>query len=249
MTIIDRARRNRIDPDRFAEELARHLQHVNAANPPAKAWSGPAAGVHDATDTARESLDRAAELARSLGRDLVKAGGELHLDGRLDEVGQRIRATASATALRAVIARLERELPEMDRDRYSRAYHRGRTQARSKYLVVGIAAGTAAGIVAALLLDPRHGPQRRERFTRKARSLTQGLRRQASAKDSCVSGRARGRAIERGLMQSGATAAADPETTAIEMAPPVGMVPAVEVALPDAADAGIADADAPGQIG
>jgi hypothetical protein len=235
MTIIDlartarSARSNRIGPDRFADELARHLQDVDAANSPAKARYGPAGAVHDATDTARESLDRAAELARGLGRDLVKAGGDLHLDGRLDEVGQRIRATASASALRAVIARLERELPEMDRDRYSRAYHRGRAQARSKYLLVGIAAGATAGVVAALLLDPRHGTQRRERFTSKASSLTQGLRQQASGKARCVSDRARAMAIKRGLMQSGA--GADPQTAAgaVEMVPPVEAVPAEAV--------------------
>ena len=229
MTILDRARsarRIRIDPDRFADELARHLQDIAAANVPAKARYGTAGAVRDATDTARESLDRAAGLARSLGQDLAKAGGELHLDGRLDEVGQRIRATASATALRAVIARLERELPEVDRDRYSRAYHRGRAQARSKYLVVGIAAGAIAGVVVALLLDPRHGAERRERFTRKASGLTQGLQRRASSQAMSVVERARGVAIARRLMESGGGAA--PESA--EKAAAVEAVPVVEPA-------------------
>ena len=96
--------------------------------------------------------------------DIAHAGDKVQADDPLDEVGQRLRAVASTTAIRALIARLERELPDTDRDRYARAFARGRAQGRSKYLAVGIVAGVTTGIVAALLLEPGHGKERRDRI-------------------------------------------------------------------------------------
>jgi gas vesicle protein len=105
------------------------------------------------------------------------------------------------------VARLEKELPEGDRDRYQRAYVRGRTQARSKYLAVGIAAGIGAGIVAAILLDPKHGKERREAIAQKTSSLTKSAGRTVAGKAKYASDRARGVAIERGMLKP---PAADP---------------------------------------
>ena len=151
MTILDRTRdtgRIRIDATRFADELARRLPDADQFDI-TKARETAGIAVHDAADRARESFDQAAELVRVLRSDIAHAGDKVQADGPLDEVGQRLRAVASTTAIRALIARLERELPDTDRDRYARAFARGRAQGRSKYLAVGIAAGVTAGIVAA----------------------------------------------------------------------------------------------------
>ncbi len=117
-----------------------------------------------AAESARTSLDRVAELARD-------AVAGLELDRHADDIGQRVRGVVQTTAVRAAIARLERELPEGERNRYNRAYLRGRTQARSIWLTVGIAAGVSVGIAGALLLDPKNGKARREALKARARSL------------------------------------------------------------------------------
>ena len=174
MTILDRAPdigSIRIDAARFADELARRLPDADQFDI-TKARETAGIAVHDAADRARESFDQAAELVRVLRSDIAHAGDKVQADDPLDEVGQRLRAVASTTAIRALIARLERELPDTDRDRYARAFARGRAQGRSKYLAVGIAAGVTAGIVAALLLEPGHGKERRDRIGRKVSSLT-----------------------------------------------------------------------------
>jgi len=141
MASIDEAlggRRIRIDPDRFAEEFAKVIHDVDASEPLSRA--------RDAAGSARGSLDHATVVARELGRDLrrdigrdlAKAGGEFQLDERIDEMAGRIRAVGSTTAVRALVARLERDLPDTDRDRYDRAYARGWIQARSTFLAVGL---------------------------------------------------------------------------------------------------------------
>jgi gas vesicle protein len=127
--------------------------------------TGPAA------EAARASLDRVSELAREAAADLARASSGLELDRHLDDAGQKVRGAIQASAIRAAIARLERELPETDRDRYTRAYLRGRTQGRSLYLGVGLTAGIVAGVTAALLLEPRNGPRRRAAIRARLRSL------------------------------------------------------------------------------
>ena len=176
MTILDRTPdtgRLRIDATRFADELARRLPEADQFDL-TKARETAGTAVHDAAERARETFDQAAEMVRVLRSDIAHAGDKVQADGPLDEVGQRVRAVVSTTAIRALIARLERELPDTDRDRYARAFARGRAQGRSKHVAVGLAAGVSAGIVAALLLEPEHGKVRRERIGRKVSSLTTG---------------------------------------------------------------------------
>ncbi len=117
-----------------------------------------------AAETARTSLDRVTELAR-------EAIAGLELERHRDEAGDKVRNVVHTTAVRAAIARLERELPENERNRYNRAYLRGRTQARSVWLTVGIAAGVGLGVAAAVLLDPRNGKARRDALKARARTL------------------------------------------------------------------------------
>lgn len=117
-----------------------------------------------AAESARTSFDRVADLARD-------AVAGLELDRHADDLGQKVRDVVQTNVVRAAILRLERELPEVERNRYNRAYIRGRTQARSLWLTVGIAAGVSVGVTAALLLDPKHGKARREVLKARARSL------------------------------------------------------------------------------
>ena len=203
MTILDRARdtgRIRIDAARFTDELARRLPDADQFDI-AKARETAGIAVHDAAERARESFDQAADLVRVFRSDIAHAGDKVQADGPLDEVGQRLRAVASTTAIRALIARLERELPDTDRDRYARAFARGRAQGRSRYLAVGIAAGVTTGIVAALLLEPGHGKERRDRIGSKASSLTAGVSTRVASTAKVAQDRARGIAVQRGLVK------------------------------------------------
>jgi hypothetical protein len=117
-----------------------------------------------AAESARSSFDRVAEIARD-------AVAGLELDRHADDLGQKVRDAVQVNVVRAAISRLERELPEVERNRYNRAYLRGRAQGRSIWLTVGIAAGVSVGVAAAVLLDPRHGKTRREALKARARSL------------------------------------------------------------------------------
>lgn len=247
MTILDRAQdtgRIRIDTARFTDELARRLPDADQFDiTRARETAGTA--VHDAADRARESFDHAAELVRVLRGDIAHAGDKVQADGPLDEVGQRLRAVASTTAIRALVARLERELPDTDRDRYARAFARGRAQGRSKYLALGIAAGVTAGIVAAALLEPGHGKERRDRIGGKVSSLTTGISARAASTAKVAGDRARGIAVQRGLVKP---EAGTPESvTAAVAGEPVAPEVTDTSAVADAAAGVIAavEADAP----
>ena len=170
----------------------------------------------------------ATATVNDLRRDLTKAGSDLNLDGRLDEMGEKIRQAVSTPALRTIIARLERELPDTDTDRYERAYTRGRMQARSIYLGLGLAAGATAGVIAALLLDPKNGKARRDAIAGRTSSLTRDL----SGRAKSVSDRARDMAIERGLVKPEQAPAETVEGTMPAPAtktPPVAAEPIPEV--------------------
>jgi hypothetical protein len=117
-----------------------------------------------AAESARTSFDRVAELARD-------AVAGLELERHADDLGQKMRDVVQTNVVRAAIARLERELPEVERSRYNRAYLRGRAQARSIWLAVGITAGVSIGVALAVLLDPTRGKARREALKARARSL------------------------------------------------------------------------------
>lgn len=197
MTILDRSSGNRIriDATQFADELAKRLPDFD------KTRDQAANAVHDAAGQARHQIDRATEIARVIRGDLAHSAEKVAADNPIDEIGQRIKAVASTTTVRALISRLEKELPDADRDKYHRAYARGWTQARSKYLVVGIVAGVSAGAVAAILLDPTHGKGRRDALARKTSSLTRRAGRTVAGKAKYASDRVRGVAIERGVIK------------------------------------------------
>ena len=119
--------------------------------------------VKDASDAARERLEGIGELIRDAIREWSKASGDRKVDARLDEIAQRLRSAVPASTFKTTVTRLERELPDTDKDRYDRAYERGRVQTRTMYVVGGLAVGIGAGLAAALLLDPSGAQERRAR--------------------------------------------------------------------------------------
>ena len=170
MTILDRVRDGRdvhVDIDELAEQARKQLPDANGIGIDTEAAKDAARDVaKDATESARERFDRVAELVRDITRDAAKASSDAGLDRRLDDVAQRVRSAVPTTTIRGVMTRLERELPDTDKDRYDRAFERGRVQTRTIYVGVGVAVGIGAGIVAAVLLDPQRGKARREAIAR-----------------------------------------------------------------------------------
>jgi hypothetical protein len=189
MTILDRAattQRIRIDATQLADELAKHMPDIDEVRDAA------ASAVHDAADRAGQSIDRAAEIARGLRIDIAHAVERAQADGRAegpaaspavspaDELGLRLRG-ASTNAIRVISA-----------------------PGRPKLLVAGlvaVAAGVIAGVIAAVLLEPAHGKERRERIAQRTGGLTHGVGTKVGDAARTASDRARGIAIERGLLK------------------------------------------------
>jgi gas vesicle protein len=196
MAILDRRSLSHIeaiDPAAIAAETA---NGASAAMKDASAAAKDASdtikdGARDASDAARDGLERVTELARDVAREVGKASGDV----RLDDVVQRLRAAVPASAIRGVMTRLERELPDTDKDRYDRAYERGRVRTRSVFIGLGVAVGIAAGVTAAVLLDPQRGPARRARIA----SLKNDVARQAQERSRVVVDKAKSMAAERGI--------------------------------------------------
>ena len=137
----------RIDATRFTDELARRLPDADQFDI-AKARETAGATIHDAAGRGPRVLRPGGRAGRGSSAAMSPMPATRSTPGGpnpLDAAGQRLRAVASTAAVRALIARLERELPDTDRDRYARAFARGRAQGRSKYLAVGIAAGVTTG--------------------------------------------------------------------------------------------------------
>ena len=107
----------------------------------------------------------------------------------------RLRSAVPASKVREVRSRIERDLPDTDKDRYDRAYERGRTQTRTMFIGLGALVGIAAGVTAALLFDPERGAARRARIA----ALKNDVARQAQERSKVVVGKAKAMAAERGI--------------------------------------------------
>jgi hypothetical protein len=114
--------------------------------------------------------------------------------------------------MKDVVARLQRELPDTDKDRYDVAYERGRAQARSALLAGGLAAGTAIGAGMMWLLDPIRGANRRAQLSERASGLTNQLSKRLSGKADDLGNRVTGFAIEHGVKQPDGGASDDATT-------------------------------------
>ena len=155
------------------------------------AANGTGAAVRDASDQARERLDRMTDLVRDVAREVGKASGDV----RMDDLVGRLRSAVPASTIRGVMTRLERDLPDTDKDRYDRAYERGRVQTRTVFLGIGAVIGVAAGVTAAILFDPQRGPARRARIA----ALKDDVARQAQERSRVAIDRAKAMAAERGI--------------------------------------------------
>ena len=107
--------------------------------------------------------------------------------------------------MKMILSRVQRELPDTDRDRYDIAYERGRAQARSSLLFGGLALGSALGAGLMWVLDPEKGAGRRtqlaSRFSQAGKSSGGGGSGSASGRIKDMQNRLRGFAIERGIMK------------------------------------------------
>jgi hypothetical protein len=101
--------------------------------------------------------------------------------------------------MRDVFNRIQRELPDTDKDRYDTAYQRGQAQARSGLLLGGLAFGALVGAALMYLFDPNRGTGRRAELASRATGLRNDLARTASGRVEDVQNRARGAVIEAGL--------------------------------------------------
>ena len=245
MAVLDRIRdRNgvTIDLGDMADQVRDHAPDTNGID--AAAWANDAASgvtdaakdaadaakgamkdasesVKDVSDAARERIESIGELIRDAIREWSRASGDHKVDARLDEIVQRLRTSMPASQFRGAVTRLERELPDTDKNRYDRAYERGRVQTRTIYVVGGLAIGIGAGIAAAVLMDPKRGPERRAQIVR----FKDRVARQASERSRQLASQAKSMAAERGIGQP-ATPKVDPVgmTTDRKMVPvmPVG---------------------------
>jgi hypothetical protein len=102
-----------------------------------------------------------------------------------------------------VVARVQRELPDTDKDRYDIAYQRGRAQARSALLAGGLAIGSAVGAGLMWLMDPAKGAGRRAQVTERFTGLRNQVSKNVGGKTQDIGNRVSGFAIERGIKQPG----------------------------------------------
>ena len=103
--------------------------------------------------------------------------------------------------MKDVVARLQRELPDTDKDRYDIAYRRGRAQARSALLAGGLAVGSALGAGLMWLMDPAKGAARRAQLGDRFSGLRNQVSRNVGGKAEDLGNRVSGFAIERGIKQ------------------------------------------------
>ena len=147
--------------------------------------------------------DEAAKATTKATKDVSKATKDVSVDAGkgVDDLAERIRKAIPTDRIGKIVETLERDLPTTDKGRYDRAYSRGWARARTGFVIVGAAAGIAAGIAGAFLLDPNNGPRRREALRTKLRTTTEGVTGQLSRTATMATERARGLAVERGLIK------------------------------------------------
>jgi len=131
------------------------------------------------------------DLAEDI-RERIDAGG------RIEDLAERVKTDGR---LADVVGRIERSLPDTDGSRYDRAFQRGFARARTGYLVLGLALGTAAGVVAAALLDPQLGRSRRIDLTQRVNAATRRTSERVAGRREWLAERAKGVAIERGIVK------------------------------------------------
>ncbi len=226
---------NGIDPGAWASDASSGVSDAassvsdaakDAADAAKGAMKDASDTVKDASDAARERLETIADLVRDVVREWSKSTNDRKVDARVDEIAQRLRSAMPAAQFKGAVARLERELPDTDKDRYDRAFERGRVRTRTIYVVGGLAIGIGAGIAAAVLMDPQRGAQRRAQISRFKDQVT----RRVADRSRELSSRAKSMAAERGIGQPSSPATDPVGITDREMVPvmPVGDAPVTD---------------------
>jgi gas vesicle protein len=165
--------------------------------------------VGDAVDTFGSEASKA---SGNVAKDVARAAKDIQLDkqvdrgldkvdGRVEDLVDRIRQALPTERISTLVTNLERELPNTDKDRYDRAFGRGFARARTSFVIVGAATGIAAGIAGAYLFDPQRGPHRRNALRTKLRRTTDDVTSQVRRTATMTADRARGFAYERGLIK------------------------------------------------
>jgi hypothetical protein len=156
---------------------------------------------------ASDAVDRAGDALEHVGDEATKAAKDVNVDAikgkGVDDIAEKLRKALPTDRITQIVENLERELPTTDKGRYDRAYSRGWAKARTSFIVVGAATGIAAGIAGAWLLDPKQGPRRRAALRGRIRGATKDVSGTLSRTATMTSDRARGFAIERGLIKPG----------------------------------------------
>jgi hypothetical protein len=98
-----------------------------------------------------------------------------------------------------LISRIQRELPDTDKDRYDAAYERGLAQGRSGNLFGGLAFGAIVGAALMFLFDPDRGAGRRAELLSRATGLRNDLARTTGGRVEDLQNRAKGAAVEAGI--------------------------------------------------
>jgi hypothetical protein len=130
--------------------------------------------------------------------------------------------------MKRFFSRVQRELPDTDKDRYDIAYERGRAQSRSGLLFGGLVLGAISGLIGMFVLDPVRGAQRRAAIAARTGSLggrVTALARTVSDKAKDLPGKAKDAAAERGISKP-AEATAEREPSFAAGAVPPGRVEA-----------------------
>ena len=83
--------------------------------------------------------------------------------------------------MKNLINRIQRELPDTDKNRYDAAYERGRAQARSGPLLGGLAFGAIVGAGLMFLFDPDRGAARRSQLASRGIGVRDDLARTAGS--------------------------------------------------------------------
>ena len=206
----------------------------------------------DATKATRGVAKDVGKASRDVAKDVTKAASGLQLDkhvdrsldkvdGRVDDLVERIRQALPTERITTLVTNLERDLPTTDTDRYDRAFRRGFARARTSFVVIGAATGIAAGIAGAFLLDPQRGPQRRAAIQTRVRRTTNDVTRQVRRTATMTADKAKGFAYERGLLK---TDAGEGSGIAAEPPPLVAVmdVPATSEPIMPLADGPVTDA-------
>jgi hypothetical protein len=183
--------------DRATDETSDAAARAGGAA--ARAGEAAAKATVRLADRATQQLDRMAKELK-LEERIDRVAKDLKLEDRIDDVVTRVRDELPEDAAERVMARIQRELPDTDKDRYDRAFQRGFARARSAYVFSGLALGAAAGVVGALLFDPDRGRSRRAYLASRFEGIKNDAVRTASSKSDWASDRARGIAMEKGII-------------------------------------------------